>query len=725
VTASMSVLLVEDNPADARLVQEMLREAAPGTEVTWVTSARDACDQLARADGSVLLDLGLPDARGLQALEALREANDAVPIVIISGDTDEQLAIQAVAAGAQDYLLKGKVDAALLGRSLRYAVTRHRAEQLLADQARVLELIAAGSPLGHVLESIAHLVEDRCDQVACVVMVADEDESTLRVAAAPALDETLARALDGMPMGEGGPTPGVAAARGKPTATRDVGSEPGWAGRADALLAGGYPACWAAPVAARRDEAMLGALVLHLAEAREPTPDERLLADLATSLAAIAIEHDRFELRLEYQAVHDPLTALPNRTLFLDRLGQALARNRRDRSALAVLFCDLDRFKLINDSRGHPAGDRLLARVARRLLHGVRPGDTVARFGGDEFAILCEVVGGEADATTVAQRLIDLLAAPIPLDESEVHLGASIGIAFSGPDGPDAETLLQQADAAMYRAKAQGRGRWLVFDESMSAQAAARLDTELALRGALDDSRLAVFYQPQVSLDGGRVVGAEALVRWDDPARGIVLPDAFIPLAEETDLILAIGASVLTEACRAAAGWARQDGAAPVVSVNVSPRQLANPRLVTTVEQALEDAALPASRLCLEVTETAFMVEADLARETLRDIRSLGVSIAIDDFGTGYSSLAHLQQLPVDIIKIDLSFVQRLGHGRQDEAIVAAVIHLATDLGLGVVAEGVETPEQHAHLQRLGCPVGQGFLFGQAVPGEAFAASLS
>jgi diguanylate cyclase (GGDEF)-like protein/PAS domain S-box-containing protein len=438
-------------------------------------------------------------------------------------------------------------------------------------------------------------------------------------------------------------------------------------------------------------------------------------------------ERQDYQSRLAHELLHDRLTALPNRVLFVDRLTQSVARTARRETLLAVLFVDLDRFKLVNDSLGHEAGDRLLVEVATRLQGVLRSGDTAARFGGDEFTLLCEEVVDEEQATAIADRVLAVLSVPFLLDGSPVHLTGSVGIALcDGAPTVRAEDLLRDADAAMHRAKDLGKARYELFDERLRASALARFETESALHEAIELGQLRVHYQPEVCLRTGRVLGAEALVRWLHPQKGLMAPDQFVPLAEETGLIEHIGRWVLREACWEAARWRglRDDGRPFEVWVNLSPRQLSS-GIVSVVAQVLSETGIDPAQLGLEVTESALLGDADAAITVLRDLRALGVRIVIDDFGTGYSSLAYLRRLPVDGVKIDRSFVAGLGSSREDAAIVAAVVGMASALELTTIAEGVETRTQLDELVRLGCDVAQGFYFARPAPRQALDALLA
>jgi diguanylate cyclase (GGDEF)-like protein/PAS domain S-box-containing protein len=435
------------------------------------------------------------------------------------------------------------------------------------------------------------------------------------------------------------------------------------------------------------------------------------------------------EEQLQHQAFHDALTGLPNRALLLDRLDHALARGAHHGGAVGVLLLDLDGFKHVNDSLGHAAGDRLLVAFAARLPGcGLRPGDTLARLGGDEFAVVLEGLADPGEAARVAARIVasPALWAPYPLDGREVIVRASVGVAVGRPGADDPGGLLREADIALYRAKAAGKGGYAVFDPAMNAAAVARLELAADLRRAVAQGELALAYQPLVALTDGRIRRAEALVRWTHPARGPVAPGVFVPLAEETGLIHDIGRWVLGAACRQAAAWRRAHGdRAPVVCVNLSAREFQDPALAAAVARALRDAGLDPVGLELEITEGVLMGDAPGTLATLWQLRDLGVGLAVDDFGTGYSSLAYLKRFPVDTLKVDKAFVDGLGTDAEDTAIVGAVVGLAHALGLAVVAEGVETAEQAAGLIRLGCTLAQGYHFARPLSAADLAALLA
>jgi len=438
---------------------------------------------------------------------------------------------------------------------------------------------------------------------------------------------------------------------------------------------------------------------------------------ITTVVARDVTERKAFERRLAHQGTHDALTGLPNRVLFMDRLAHAIATSGRTRRPLAVLFCDLDRFKVINDSMGHTAGDALLFAVAGRIRSALRTSDTVARFGGDEFVILAEDMADEADAVRVAEKLAESLREPVRIGNQEIVVTASIGIAVADAQSATPETLVRDADVAMYRAKSRGRACHEVFDADLRRQAMQRMDTESALRRGMGLQEFVVHYQPEVDMETKRVVGVEALVRWDHPDHGLTSPANFLPVAEETGLIVAIGEQVLLQACRQAAKWHEQFGpSAPTMWVNVSARQLASPVLVDVVREAVASFMPSPRKLGLEITETDIVPDDEVSRRTVQQLSDLGIRLAIDDFGTGFASLSYLWRFPADVVKIDRSFVKRLDEEREATVLIAAMIQLAHSLGKTTVAEGVETEEQLTRLHRLGCDTVQGYLLGRPAP---------
>jgi len=456
--------------------------------------------------------------------------------------------------------------------------------------------------------------------------------------------------------------------------------------------------------------------VLSVTE-RDFGSDEVDFLHAVANVLAEAIQRTRSEQELRHQALHDPLTRLPNRALFVDRLTLALAQARRRETTVGVLFLDLDHFKLVNDSLGHTIGDDLLRLLARRLDESLRPGDTVARFGGDEFVMICNDLDGTEEALAVADRLAMALRQPFAIGNIQHNVRASIGIATSAGPHRTAEDLIREADAAMYRAKDRGRDRHEVFDQAMRASVSERWQVANELPRAIEEGELRVVYQPIVNLENDRMWKAEALVRWDHPTRGSVSPADFIPVAEETGAILPIGEFVLGEACRAAVSW-QQDGTQLGVAVNLSLHQVRQPGFPRTVARILADTGLDPSLLHLEITESVLMEEADTSMLCLKALKALGVVLVLDDFGTGYSSLAYVKRFPIDTLKIDRTFISDLDDPASDTTIVEAIVNMARGLRLRVIAEGVESDAQAEALRVLGCHSAQGWLFSRDVAEE-------
>jgi diguanylate cyclase (GGDEF)-like protein len=476
------------------------------------------------------------------------------------------------------------------------------------------------------------------------------------------------------------------------------------------------------PLVARGEA--IGAVEMYWRTGTSPEEARLGLGRSLAQAAAIALDNARLYEEIRHQAVHDGLTGRANRALFADRVEHALARSLRTGSLIAVLFVDLDDFKTVNDRFGHQAGDQLLRAIGERLLAIVRPGDTAARLGGDEFAVLLEDVHSSEDARTVARRLIEAIRVPMRLGEVDAIVGASIGVALStaGERAPD---LLRNADFAMYRAKGSGKGRFEVFEASMRAGIAERAELEQIIHGAVDRGELRVAYQPIVELATGAVVGAEALVRWHPAGRPMLMPADFINLAEENGQIVAIGRWVIEEACRLGRRWQEQLGDPKFgISVNLSARQFQHPDLVHDVKAALAATGLTPSSLTLEITESVLMQHTSSTIDTLGELRAHGVRLAIDDFGTGYSSLSYLDRFSVDALKIDRTFIDGFGAGREGPVLVRAIIELGQALGLEVVAEGIEREDQLGPLRALGCQFGQGYLFSRPMDPEALSALL-
>jgi diguanylate cyclase (GGDEF)-like protein/PAS domain S-box-containing protein len=665
--------------------------------------------------GRSILDLVHPDDLESAASDfagAVEGTSNETPTVVRARHADGSwLHLEAQATVLLDDPAVGGV---LL--TVRDVTSQHRAERLAAEHAELLEGVARGMPLEATLFRIAKLIERNLPHVRSTVGTVDAD-GVIRIVVAPSLDRELVRCIDEV-------TPGSSLGRAlrvegtSPVYFDRIVTDPRWGPLGPRFDEAGIQACWVMRIANPGTGEMLGDIGVYLPESRLPTEEERLLLERATSLAAVAIERREFESALEHQALHDELTGLPNRTLLLDRIDQALARNRRLGHRLAVLFLDLDGFKLINDSLGHAAGDQLLRQVATRFAQAVRDGDTVGRFGGDEFLVLCEEIDDEAGAVAVADRLAQALELPLQVADSEAFVRASIGVALAESDdgSTTAESLVRNADVAMYRAKAQGRDRTALFEEDLHRQVVARVDLERDLHRAVDEDQLVLHFQPIVRLADSSVVGTEALVRWERPGHGLVSPAEFIPLAEDTGLIIPIGRWVIEKACAQAARWSDLPGGPLEMSINLSGRQLARPGFVDELEAIVGASGVDPTLLCFEVTESTLADDEGLPA-LLERIKALGARLAIDDFGTGYATLDYVRRFSMaDQLKIDRSFVAGIEDVRSpDVAIVSAAIVLANALGFTVVAEGVETDVQLGVLRGLGCERAQGFYFSRPV----------
>ncbi|MEZ5145067.1 MAG: EAL domain-containing protein [Acidimicrobiales bacterium] len=593
----------------------------------------------------------------------------------------------------------------------------HHAEALVADEAAVLELIARDAPLTDTLPAICRMVERHSGGSTAIFLL---DGDRLVVGAGGSLPADLLTKIE-----QRGVIPGSTAAlameRRAPVAIADFAAADDR--RYLRMVERGLRSGWSAPIIDNRSDAVLGCISTLYATEMEPSAHERDVVSVACQLAAIAIDRDLAQRELYHQAHHHHLTGLPNRRSLIDVLDAALRQARDTGSQLAVMFVDLDRFKMVNDSYGHAAGDSLLLRFGNRLRNLVRPGDYVGHFGADEFVVVLEDVNDVEDVRFVAHRLDLALSEPFAFEEGEIFLSASIGVALSDAGDLCSDALLQRADAAMYRAKELGRNRLEIFDDAMHTRAVERLRADRDLRVAIERSELALRYQPEIDLATGRILGAEALLRWRHPERGEVLPGEFIEIAEDTGLIVRIGRWVLEEAVHQARTWVdRVPGVDDfVIAVNLSPRQLTAPDLVATVGRVLQRYDWPPSSLLLEVTESVLVDDAEAALGILGQLKALGVRLAIDDFGTGFSSLSYLHRFTVDIVKIDRSFVTPLGADGDGSPIAVAVMHMARALGLTTCAEGVETGDQLAGLRRLGCDWAQGFWFAEPLLSEELA----
>jgi len=595
---------------------------------------------------------------------------------------------------------------------------RKLADALRDGQAQILEMIAKQAPLEDVLDRLVRLIDSQLTGIFGSILLVDEDGTRLRFGAAPNLPEAYVKAIDGIRIGPQVGSCGTAAYRREPVMVADIMHDPLYENYREGAVTAGLRSCWATPILSNRGEA-LGVFAMYSKEAREPASVETRLVDIATHMAGIAIERKLAEERIRFMANHDALTGLANRALLNDRLSQALLYAQRYDRWVTVAFVDLDNFKTINDSLGHNAGDELLKTVAKRMVDCLRATDTVVRLGGDEFVILLldQPKSAEIISATV-RKIAAAIAAPICLEGHDLRVTSSMGIANYPDDGTDADTLLASADAAMYRAKEMGRDNFQFYTPELNAKVHEKFLLHEELRNAVARCEFVLHYQPQVDLRTGRVFAVEALIRWNHPTLGVLSPIKFIPMAEETGLIVPIGDWVLHEACRQNKAW--QDAGLPpmTVCVNVSARQLRDTSLISRVVSALQDSGLEAKYLELEMTESLIMLDVELAVTTMKELQELGVHLSIDDFGTGYSSLSALKSFPVSRLKIDKTFINDLTTNENDTAVASAVISLGKKLNLRVIAEGVETDDQLAFLRENNCDEMQGYLFSRPIPAQ-------
>lgn len=595
---------------------------------------------------------------------------------------------------------------------------RKQEEQLERDRSLVLEQVAQNRPLPEILSRISSLLEIQIPGSLCSVLLLKD--SRLWTGAAPNLPQAYSDLLDGLPIGPAVGTCGTAMFRRETVIVEDIATDPLWDGYRELALPHGLRACWAMPIPSNRGD-VLGSFAVYRDQPSRPSARDLEFLGMATRLAAVAIEHRLLNDQLSHQAQHDALTGLPNRLLFQDRLNQALAQAERKKLQVAVLYMDLDRFKNINDMLGHSSGDALLRQAASRLQACIRKTDTLARLGGDEFTVVLSELNDPQDAMRVATKLIQAMRAPFQVDQHELFVTLSLGISIYPDDGLESETLMANADAAMYRAKETGRDNFQWFAAELNAVAKERMSMDGQLRHALQLEQLSLHYQPQCGADG-EIQCFEALMRWQHPTLGTVSPGRFIPLAEASGLIVQLGEWALRTACAQMVAWRQAGHPSLRIAVNVSAVQFKRPDWVDTVRRALHDTQLAPEALELEITESLLLHSVSETSANLLELRDLGVGIAIDDFGTGYSSLSYLHKLPVTTLKIDQAFVREIGlqplPGREDAAIIRTIIALARNLGMAVVAEGVETNAQRDLLLSLGCESLQGFLLHRPMPVE-------
>jgi diguanylate cyclase (GGDEF)-like protein/PAS domain S-box-containing protein len=680
------VLIVEDMPADGDLLVSMLQARIPKIiELKHVASMQEAEEYLAAsAVDVILLDLGLPDSQGL---ESVRRAHGAAPhtaLIVVTGTEDEALAILALQEGAEDYLIKGHIDADSLLRAVRYAFERTGLKEVLfseKERAQVtLNSIGDGVMCSDVGGKITYLnpVAEKITGWSSANAKGQYLPDVFRIRdgeSHESLPALMARAIK---------------------QDRSVSLPP------NSML-----------VRYDGDE-------IPIADSIAPIHDREGLATGAVIVFRDVSEVRALTQQMIHASQHDFLTGLPNRTLLADRVGQAITLAPRYGKKVAVLFLDLDGFKHVNDSLGHTIGDKLLQSVAKRLTDCVRGSDTVSRQGGDEFVALLAGIDHAEDAGLTARRMLKAVAAPHSIDGHELHITTSIGVSVCPEDALDAESLMKNADTAMYQAKEKGRQQFQFFKQEMNVRAVERQLIEEHLRRALERAEFSLHYQPKINLQTGAITGAEALLRWNHPTRGSVPPLDFVSVAEDCGLIMPIGAWALRRACEQCRVWLDADFPLATMAVNVSAMEFRNEDFLATVLRILGETGVGPEVLEIELTESVLMKNTASSSATIRNLRDNGVKVAIDDFGTGYSSLNYLRKYPVDTLKIDQSFVRQIEGAGDETPLITAMIAMARSLKLRVIAEGIESGAELAFLRRHKCDEGQGFYFSQPLPAREF-----
>lgn len=684
-SSPIQILLIEDNDEDALLFQEFLGVARGFFyHLFRASTLLEGIDLLHKIKPNIVLsDLTLPDSRGYETFHRIVESAPDIPIILLTGLNDETLALKAIREGAQDYLVKTELSCMLLTRAICYAIERKGIEEALRISQERYFLAVEGANDG----------------------IWDWDLKANRIYYSPRWKAMLGYTEEEI---QNQPVEWL-----KRIHTEDFH-------KVHAALTShlqGYSSQFEIEYRMQQKTMNYLWVLARGLVVRDKFGKPTRMAGSQTDISS----RKRAEEQLLFDAFHDTLTGLPNRALFMDRLNQALERKKRRTDYMfAVLFLDLDRFKVINDSLGHPIGDKLLIACARILEKSLRSIDTVSRLGGDEFVLLLDDIKNVDYAQEVAERIQNAFRTPVQLEGHNVVVSASIGIVHSMLDHDNSDDILRDADIAMYKAKTLGRACHAVFETTMRQRMVTRLELENDLRTALTRQELQVHYQPIIAFKDWRILGFEALLRWRHPTRGSIPPKEFIPVAEETGLIDTLGMWVLRQACMQMQSWHTQYPIEPPLSihVNISRKQFNQPNLVDNIQQILQDTDLDPRFLSLEITESLFVEYDEIFNETLARLTKLGIKLQIDDFGTGYSSFNYLQRLPVSSIKIDSIFVAKMKLGNRHTEIVRSIVNMAHSLGMEAIAEGVETEEQVAQLQAIQCNSGQGFYISRPVSGE-------
>ena len=681
----MNILLVEDNPGDAKLLRLMLMDAETSFEFTHTHRLSDALLKIDFMSESkqfdvILLDLSLPDSQGIDTFLHIQSQAPEIPVVVLTGLDDLALASKLALAGAQDYLVKGYVDSSLLLRSIHYAIERKKTVENLRLAAKVFEC---------VLEAI--VITDAASQIVNINRAFTKITGYSQEAA---VGQHVAQLL-----------------RSEKHSEEFVQAL--WQG----IQKNGQ---WQDEVWNRRKSGEIFPSWMSISEVRNAKGTLVNYVTVFTDISNIKLSEERFR----HLAHHDTLTGLPNRLFFNDRLNQAILHANRLKTGVAVMFIDLDRFKTINDTLGHACGDLLLQSVAKRLVSCIRESDSVGRLGGDEFAIILSDIGKKEDIDTIAQKILDTLSEPLLLEGNEILSSASIGIAYHSSTHSSADKLLEQADMAMYHAKGMGRNVFQYYSMEMGNETYERLEFELSVRKALERDEFVMYYQPQMQLDNKEIIGVEALLRWKHPTRGLVQTSDFIPLLEETGLIIPVGEWVLKTACRQCKAWMDAGSPSVGVAINLTAKQFKHKDIAELIGRILVETGMPPQFLELELSKHIVMENQEKSLSTIRHIKDLGVRIAIDDFGTGASSLNTINRLKIDTLKIDRSLLMNIEEDGDSAIFAKLLLSLAQNLHLRSVAEGVETPEQLAFLLKNQCTEVQGFLFSHPMPAEELSSLL-
>ena len=682
-----TLLLVENDATNAQAIMEILADEP--FDIKWVKCLSEGVERLTDGNvGAVLLNLSLPDSQGIETFNKMSAVASQVPILVL-GDADvEDIAIQVLRLGAQDYLVRPHLHGHSLRRALHNMIERKTLKEALLQEKENAQVML--NCIGDAVLSI-----DVSGNINYLNVVAERMTGwPWKEACGRPLGEVF-RIIDG--------------------STREPARSP-------------------LELAIQQDKTVgLAANCILIRRDGYESPIEDSSAPIHDRqghiTGAVMVFHDvsvarAMAIQMSHLAQHDCLTDLPNRILLKDRLTQAIAFCRRRHNQLGVLYLDLDRFKNINDSLGYMLGDKLLQCVAKRLGACLRDSDTVSRVGGDEFVVMLSEVAGAGESASVAGRILTALTLPHRIAEHELHVSVSIGICSYPDDGLDANNLIKSAEAAMYQAKANGRNNYQFFTQEMNAGAIERQSLEGELRCALEREEFVLHYQPKMNLETGAIIGAEALIRWVHPDRGLVSPAQFIPIAEDSGLIVPIGRWVLREACKQARAW-MDAGLPPIpMAVNISSIEFRNPNFLASVRTILKETRWDPHHLEIEMTERLLMQNSDSSASVLQALKTMGVQLALDDFGTGYSSLSYLKRFPIDVLKVDQSFVRDISTNSSDAAIIEAIISMGKSLKQRVIAEGIETQEQLTFLRAHHCDEGQGYYFSPPVVAEQFAQLL-